>query len=213
MLVVVRVILHCLYIIVGIRETQAIAVCAVGQCKIISLVYTCTEDIFPLVVINRSKWTFCTIKVGNLFAGIISGTIGIDGFAVWSNNVVAIAVEASVTETCSCFLCVAKCPVIITRTEFLLDFRHVSHLVEAYVCAEVNMCSGSFLSLFGSNHYNTISCLWTIKSWSCCTLQYRDIFNILWVDIYETVWVDSLVAPIVIIVGITIMDWHAIKNQ
>ena len=214
MLVIIRIQLHSLYIIVCIRETNVALFTTMSQRQVISLIETCTEDVSPLVTINRHECTFSTVEVSNLLVRVISSTPRIVSFTVRSSNSIAIAVQSSLTETGqSCLVCIAQYPVVITRTVFLLNFRHVGHLIPAHVSAEVNAGTATLLTLLGSNHHNTIGSFRTIQSRCGSTLQDRDVFNIFRVDIHETVRVDTLVPPIVIIVSITVTQRHTVHDQ
>ena len=100
MLMVVRVELHSLHVVVGVGETYVVFLGTVGQRQVVSLVYTGTEDICPLVVVNRCECTLCTVKVSNHFAGIVFSTPRIKSFTVRCNNGIAVAIYTCLAETC-----------------------------------------------------------------------------------------------------------------
>ena len=98
MLIVVRIVLHRLVVVVGIREAHGVVLRTVGQRQVISLVPSGTEDVCPLVVVDRCIGTLRTVKVSNRLAGIVAGTIGVDG-GTRRGDAVAVAVYVDVAES------------------------------------------------------------------------------------------------------------------
>ena len=158
-LVVVRVVLSSLYVIVGVRETNIVLLGGVGDGHVVSLVETGAEHLVPLITTDGLVGTLGTVEVGHLTA-VVAGTIAVVGLTVGSPDLVAIAVEAGLTETGqSVGVVVAQYPVVITRTELALDVGHIGHLVPAQVNTELDIGASAGSTLLGGDHDNAVGSL------------------------------------------------------
>ena len=213
MLVVVRVELHRLHIAEGVRETNVVAVAAVGDGHVVVLVETGAEHLVPLVAANGFVLAYSSIEVGE-FSTIVARTVAVarrirrrDGVAVAVNVICEVAGQGSLVGV------VFKSPVVKTWTEIHLHVGHIGNLVPTDIGIEVYTCTSSIGTFLGGDHHNTIVTLGTIQGRSRSTFQNGDALDVLGVDVNESVCTDALVVPVAFVVGVAIANGHTVHDD
>ena len=108
------------------------------------------------------------------------------------------------------FTCGGQQGIVVSRTEFFLDARHVGYFVKADICTEVYTETTLAFTAFRGNHHNTVGCFRSVQGRCGGTFQDRDAFDIFRVDVHHTVGFYTLVSPVTVFVGVAVMDGHTV---
>lgn len=76
------------------------------------------------------------------------------------------------------FTCGGQQGIVVSRTEFFLDARHVGYFVKADICTEVYTETTLAFTAFRGNHHNTVGCFRSVQGRCGGTFQDRDAFDI-----------------------------------
>ena len=101
----------------------------------------------------------------------------------------------------------------VAGAEGRLVGRHVSHLVGLDGGVEVHVDTCVLLTLFHRDEHDAVRAFGTVQGGSGSALQDGEVLDILHVDVGQTVGVDTLVAPVVGVVGIAVTDRHAVHDD
>ena len=101
----------------------------------------------------------------------------------------------------------------VTGTEGGLVGRHIGHLVRLHGGVEVHMDAGVLLTLLHRDEDDAVRAFGTVQGGRGSALQDGEVLDILDVDFGQTVGLDTLVAPVVGVVGIAVTDRHAVHDD
>ena len=200
----------------GVGETEVSVLAALLDRHVVLLGDTGAEHVAPRIGGDGAVWTV-TGRGVNLAAVILGaeivvgvlGSIGLLAVAVLTRVLqetvvrgIDILLEAEVPES-----------IRVTGTEGRLVGRHVSHLVGLDGRVEVHMDTGILLTLLHGDEHDTVRTFGTVQGGGGGALQDGEVLDILHVDVGQTVGVDTLVAPVVGVVGIAVTHRHAVHDD